>query len=78
MESSYEPIAVSLDPKYIFFIKIYFRYICQILESMYQKRCLRNNDEIKDNILDMKFPLHNITHDKIHKYVFILLLNDLC
>ena len=45
---------------------------------MYQKICLRHNDEIKDNIFDKQFQLHNITHEEIHKYMFIFLLNDFC
>ena len=45
---------------------------------MYQKTCLRHNAERKDNIFDMRFPVQNITHDKMQKYMFILLLNDLC
>ena len=45
---------------------------------MYHKIFLRNNDEIKDNKFDMQFSLHNITHEEIQKYMFILLLNELC
>ena len=45
---------------------------------MYHKKSLRHNDEIRDNISDMQFLLHNITHEKIHKYTFILFLSDLC
>ena len=45
---------------------------------MYHKIFIRKNDEIKDNKFDMQFSLHNITHEEIQKYMFILLLNDLC
>ena len=38
---------------------------------MYQKCFLRHNGERKDNIFDMQFPLHNITHDKIQKYMIM-------
>ena len=38
---------------------------------MYQKSCLRHIDERKDNIFDNKFPLHNINHREIQKYMFI-------
>ena len=64
-------------PQRFLFIKI-FRYICQKLELMYQKSCLRNNDERRDNIFDIQFPFHKITHKNIQKYMFILLLYDLC
>ena len=43
---------------------------------MYQKSCFRHTDEIKDYICDKKFPLHNITHEEIQKYMFMYLLND--
>ena len=45
---------------------------------MYQKSFLKNNDEMKDNIFNIQFLLHDITHEKIHKYLFIFLLNDFC
>ena len=45
---------------------------------MYQKSCGRHNNETKDNIFDVQFPFHNITHEKIEKYIFILLRNELC
>ena len=48
------------------------------MELMYQRICLKEIDKIKDNIVDMQFPLHNITTNKIQKYLFILLLNELC
>ena len=44
---------------------------------MYQKSCIRHSNKKKDNISDIQFPLHNITNEKIQKYMFILLLNDL-
>ena len=37
---------------------------------MYQKSCLRQNDERKDNIFDMQFSLPNIAHEKRQKYMF--------
>ena len=40
---------------------------------MYQNSCLRHNYERKDNIFDMQFTPHNITHDKIQKYIIIFL-----
>ena len=30
------------------------------------------------NVFDIKFPLHNITNQKIQEYLFILVLYDLC
>ena len=44
---------------------------------MYQKSYLTNVDGIRDNICDMQFLIHNIIQEKIQKYMFILLLNDL-
>ena len=32
----------------------------------------------KENIFEMQFTLHNLTHEKIKKYVFILLPKDFC
>ena len=45
---------------------------------MHHKSSLKHNNEIKDNIFDKQFPLHNITHEVIHKYMLIFLLNDFC
>ena len=78
MGRSYYPIVVSPELKNISFIKIYFRYIYQKLELMYHKKFLIHDDEIKDNISNMKSALHNMNHEKKHKYVFMLLINDLC
>ena len=40
---------------------------------MYQKKFHRHNNEIKDNIFDKKFILHNRTHEEVYKYMFIFL-----
>ena len=45
---------------------------------MYQKVCLSQNVDLKGNIFDMQFPPQNIVNEKINKYMFVLLLNDLC
>ena len=34
------------------------------------------NEEIKENIFVILFQLHNITNEKIKKYMFILVLHD--
>ena len=55
---------------------IFKRYIFQWLELMNQKSCLGNNNEQKQNIFDIQFPLHNLNNYKIHIYIFIFLLHD--
>ena len=64
----------------IYFVYLYcvFGLVVKKLNLMYQKSGIRHNDERKDNIFYMQFPLHNITHEKIQKYMLILLLNDFC
>ena len=38
--------------------QVFFSFVCQKLELMYQKSCLRHNVKIKDNIFDKQLPLH--------------------
>ena len=59
-------------------LKILFRLICQKLELMYQKSCLRQNVERKETIFDKKLMLHNNLHEETQTYMFIILLNDWC
>ena len=56
--------------------------ICQKLESMNQKICVGNTryfyfkNEGKEDTFIVLCQLHNINQEKIHKYMFILLLHD--
>ena len=54
-----------------------FKYICQKLEFMNHKIFLRDNYEIKGNILDIIFLLLNIFRERMHKFMFILVLYDI-
>ena len=45
---------------------------------MYQKSCLRQNVEIKNNIFDKQLIIHNRTRELTQKYMFIFLLGEFC
>ena len=48
------------------------------MELIHQETCFRLNYRRKDNISEMEGTLHNLTHEKIKKYVFMLLSKDFC
>ena len=68
---------ISGPERYLIYYYCLLRYICQWLEFMNQQSCLRHNDERTKNIFYIQLPLHNTNHDKMHKYMFILLLHGL-